>query len=78
MKIKYYHIVGIDMYKHNKKDKVLLSIISSLQTYYHFKLDLQKVDQHTWGKWLLHGAKHTRTISGKAWNSLVEYPWRKS
>ena len=29
--------------------------MSNLQTYYHFKLDLQKVDQHTGGKWLIHG-----------------------
>ena len=27
--------------------------MSNLQTYYHFKLDFQKVDQHTGGKWLL-------------------------
>ena len=25
--------------------------MSNLQTYYHFKLDFQKVDQH---KWLIH------------------------
>ena len=25
---------------------------------YHFKLDFQKVDQHTGGKWLIHGTKH--------------------
>ena len=29
--------------------------MSNLQTYYHFKLDLQKVDQHTEGKWLIQG-----------------------
>ena len=28
--------------------------MSNLQTY-HFKLDFQKVDQHTGGKWLIHG-----------------------
>ena len=27
----------------------------NLQTYYHFKLDFQKLDQHTGGKWLIHG-----------------------
>ena len=32
--------------------------MSSLQTYYHFKLDFQKVDQHTGGNWLIHGTKH--------------------
>ena len=31
--------------------------MSHLQTYYHFKLDFQKVDQHTGGKWLIHGTK---------------------
>ena len=31
--------------------------MSNLQTYYHFKLDFQKVDQHTVGKWLIHGTK---------------------
>ena len=27
----------------------------NLQTYYNFKLDFQKVDQHTGGKCLIHG-----------------------
>ena len=32
----------------------------NLQTYYHFKLDFQKVDKHTGGKWLIYGTKcHT-------------------
>ena len=31
--------------------------MSNLQTYYHFQLDFQKMDQHTGGKWLIHGAK---------------------
>ena len=43
------------MKKHTKK---LLSIMSNLQTHYHFKLDFQKVDQHTGGRWLIHGTKH--------------------
>ena len=39
--------------------KRLFSIMSRLQTHYHFKLDFQKVDQHTGGKWLIHdGIKH--------------------
>ena len=29
----------------------------NLQTYYHFKLDFQKVDQHTGVKWLIQGTK---------------------
>ena len=32
--------------------------MSNLQTYYHFKLDFQKVDQYTGGKWLIHSIKH--------------------
>ena len=31
--------------------------MSNLQTYYHFKLDFQKADQHTRGKWLIHDTK---------------------
>ena len=34
--------------------------MSNLQTYYHFKIDFQKVDQHTRGKWLIHGTKHRK------------------
>ena len=30
----------------------LFSIMSNLQTHYHFKLDFQKMYQHTGGKWL--------------------------
>ena len=33
--------------------------MSNLQTYY-FKLDLQKVDQHTGGKCLIHGTKRRK------------------
>ena len=31
--------------------------MSSLQTYFNFKLNFQKVDQHPGGKWLIHGTK---------------------
>ena len=31
--------------------------MSNLQTYYHFKLDFQKMDQHTGGKCLIHDTK---------------------
>ena len=34
--------------------------MSNLQTYYHFKLDFQKVDQHTEGKWVIHGPKRRK------------------
>ena len=32
--------------------------MSNLQTYYHFKLNFQKVDKHTGGKLLIQGTKH--------------------
>ena len=34
--------------------------MSSLQPYYHFKLDFQTVDQHTGGKLLIHGSKRRK------------------
>ena len=34
--------------------------MSDLQTYYHFKQDFQKVDQHTGAKWLIHGTKRRK------------------
>ena len=34
--------------------------MSNLQTYYHFKLDFQKADQHIRGKWLIHGTKRQK------------------
>ena len=37
--------------------KKLFSMMSNLQIHYHFKLDLQNVEQHTGGKWLIHGTK---------------------
>ena len=41
----------------NKKKKKLFSFVSNLQIHYHFKLDFQKMDQHTGRKWLIHGTK---------------------
>ena len=32
--------------------------MTNLQTHYHFKLDFQKVHQHTGGKWLIHDTKN--------------------
>ena len=40
-----------------KNNKQLFSLLSNLQTYYHFKLEFQKVDQNTGVKWLIHGTK---------------------
>ena len=44
------------MWNYQKQQK-LLSLVSNLQTYYLFKLDFQKVEQHTGGKWLIHGTQ---------------------
>ena len=41
------------------KNKKMFALLSNLQTYYHFKLDFQKMDQHTGAKWLIHGTKQT-------------------
>ena len=35
------------MWKNQKQQKKLFSLMSNLQTYHHFKLDFQKVDQQT-------------------------------
>ena len=32
-----------------------LYFMSNLQAHYHFKHAFHKVNQHTWGKWLIHG-----------------------
>ena len=58
--------------------KRLFSIMSKLQSHYHFKLDFPKVD-HTQGASGQSTVPNTaRTISCKAWNSPVEYPSRES
>ena len=40
--------------------KKLFSIMSILQALFNFKLDLNTVDQHTGGKWLIHSTKHDK------------------
>ena len=44
----------------NKKQQKMFSLMSNLQTYYHFKLDFQKVDLHTGGKRLIRGTKRRK------------------
>ena len=56
-KIKYSHIVKM---WNNKNAKKFLSFMSDLQTYCHFKLDFQKVDQHPGDTWLIHGTKRRK------------------
>ena len=48
--------------------------MSSVQTYHHFKLNFQNVDQHTGGKWLIHDTKRRKD------NQLhsLEVPYRTS
>ena len=43
-KVLYSNALRCETIKINTK---LFSLMSTLQTYYHFKLDFQKVDQHT-------------------------------
>ena len=43
----------------NQKQKIVF-LMSNLQTYYQFKLDFQKVEPHTGGKWLIHGTKRRK------------------
>ena len=40
--------------------KRLFSILSNLQTHYHFKLYFQKVDHHAGGKWLIYSTKQSQ------------------
>ena len=54
-----HHDICKTIIKNNEK---LSSIMSNLQTHYHFKLDFQKVDQQTGSKWLIHGTKHREDI----------------
>ena len=49
--------------------------MSNVQTHYHFKLDFHKVDQHTGGKWLIHGTTHHKDTQLQ--NCPVEYPSRE-
>ena len=50
------------MWNTKKTTKKLFSLMSNLQRYYHFKLDFQKVDQHSGGKWLIDGTKRRKDI----------------
>ena len=48
--------------------------MSNLQTYYHFELEFQEVDQHTEGKWLIHGSKRQKDIQLQS----LELPYKMS
>ena len=53
-------------------------IASNIQTHYHFKLDFQKVDQHTGRKWLIHDTKHRKDNQLQSMEHPVEYSSRES
>ena len=61
------------MKKHIKNNETF-SIMSNLQSNYHFKLDFQILDQHKGGKWLIHGIKHFKDDQLQS----LELPWRKN
>ena len=48
------------MWNNKKQQKIVFPLCQIYKTYYHFKLDFQKVDQHTGGKWLIHGTKRRK------------------
>ena len=52
----------------------MFSFMSNLQTYYHFKLDFQKVDQHIGGKLLIHSTKRSKDNQLQS----LEHPCRVS
>ena len=57
-----------------KKNDDLRSIMSNLQLYCCLKVDFQKVDKHTGGKWLIHDTKRRKD---NQWQSL-KVPFRIS
>ena len=61
------------MWNNQNQQKKLFSFMSNLQTYHHFKLDFQ-VDQHTGGKWLIHGTKCRKANQLQS----LEFPCRLS
>ena len=47
----------IQLHMSNTNNEDLRSIMSTLQPNCCLKVDIQKVDQHTGGKWLIHDTK---------------------
>ena len=58
--------------KNNKKVVFLYVKLTNLLSFYHLKLDFKKMDQHTGGKWLIHGTKRRRDNQLQTYDS-VEY-----
>ena len=63
----------------NQKQQQIVFFMSDLQTYDHFKLDFQNVDQHAGGKVLILGTKRkdNQLQSPEIPMSPVEYPSRE-
>ena len=47
------------MWKNQKQQKVVYPYVK-LTNLLSFKIDFQKVEQHTGGKWLIHGTKRRK------------------
>ena len=52
--------------------------MSNLGTHYHFRLDFQKVDQHSWGNRLIHSTKHRKDNQLQSQEVPCRYPSRES
>ena len=50
----------------------------SIQTHYLFKLDFQKVDNQTGGKWSIHATTHRKDNQLQSLNSPVKYLSKES
>ena len=44
----------------NQNQKKIFPYVKLTNLPFHFKLDFQKVDQHTGGKWLIHDTKRRK------------------
>ena len=61
-----------------KNNEKVFSIMSNLQTHYHFKTDFQNMKQQTGGKWLIHGTKHRKENQLQNLEPPVKCPSRES
>ena len=64
--------------KHNRRQWKTSPLCQTYKSTHHFKLDFQKVDQHTACKWLIHGTKHCKDNQLQSLEPPVGYPSRQS
>ena len=57
--LSYWKALRCETLKNNKK---LVSLYVKLTNFHHFELDFQQVDQHSAGKWLIHGTLWFRNL----------------